>query len=124
VEWDPYGDAGVAVIDQHGRAFDFLRSLDLELGLWRVDSGDEIAGMPGTVAVLAAYAPAELAAGNGLMRRRPTIALGIGLGPREASKALLFGAIGYVHDGLDRSSCQQQIADSFARIGNWRGPRA
>jgi hypothetical protein len=123
VGWDPYGETSVAVIDRDGRGFDFLRSLGLELGLWRVRSGDELAETPGAVAVLAAYTPAELAAGNALMRGRPTIALGIGLGPREASRALLLGAIGYVHDGLDPGICQRQIADSFARLRGRPGGR-
>ena len=94
MEWDPHGETSVAVIDPEGRAFDFLRSLGLELGLWRVHCADELAGTPGAVAVLAAYTRAQLAAGNAVMHRRPTIALGIGLGPREASRALLLGAIG------------------------------
>ena len=122
-ERDPYQETSVAVLDREGRGFAFLRSLNLELGLWRVRSEDELGETTGAVAVLAAYTPAELAAGTAMMRGRPTIALGIGLGPREASRALLLGAIGYVHDELDPGTCRQRIDDSFARLRHGLGAR-
>ncbi len=108
--------AGMPVVDRIGRAFESARASGLGIGLWRVAKVDDLRGLTADTAVLyAAYDWEELERGSALMRHQPTVVLGIGLGARAGSRALNLGAIGYLHDGLDRGQLCGALADALAR---------
>lgn len=117
------GDAaGMPVVDRAGRAFETVRASELGIGLWRVATVEDLRGLAAdTVVIYAAYDWEELERGSALIRRQPTVVLGIGLGAHAGSRALNLGAIGYLHDGLDRGQLCGALADALARQGYRRG---
>jgi len=114
---DAAGDAaGMPVVDRAGRAFETVRQSELGIALWRVAAIEDLRGLAAdTVVLYAAYDWDELERGWALIRRQPTVVMGIGLGANAGSRALNLGAIGYLHDGLDRGQLCGAFADSLAR---------
>lgn len=112
----------LAVVDHGGIAFDLIRHLGLALGVWRVSSADELGTVPaGTMVMLAVYSGGELDRGHALYRGVPTVVFGVGTGPREGSRALQLGAVGYVHDDLSLTAIRDGIFDSLLRAHRrWR----
>jgi len=108
--------SGMPVVDPAGRAFETARTSDLGVALWRVETVDDLPGLAAdTVVLYAAHDSAELERGYALMRRQPTVVLGMGLGAHSGSRALMLGAIGYVHDGLNRAQFTDAFADALTR---------
>lgn len=123
---DPASEApaGTPVVDRAGRAFAAARDSGLGVGLFRVDSIDALPRLAAdTVVLYAAHDQAELEQGYALMRRQPTVVLGVGLGAQAGSRALNLGAIGYLHDGLDRAQLAGAFGDALARL-RYRSQRA
>lgn len=108
---------GMPVVDRAGRAFAAARESGLGIGLFRVDTIDALPRLAAdTVVLYAAHDQAELEQGHALMRRQPTVVIGIGLGAQAGSRALNLGAIGYLHDGLDRAQLAGAFGDALARL--------
>lgn len=112
------------LVDGRGAAFDLIRSLGLPMGVWRVPSAAELGDVsPIPLVMLAVYSRDDLDAARGLLRETPTLVLGIGMGPREGSRALGLGAVGYMHDTLEPVELRDAIGDSIMRA-HWRRQRA
>ena len=108
--------AGMPVIDRAGQAFEIVRESELGMALWRVAAIEDVPGLgTDTVVLYAAYDWADLDRAAALMRRQPTVVLGMGLGAHAGSRALNLGAIGYLHDGLARDQLGAAFADALAR---------
>jgi len=108
---------GMPVVDRAGTAFETARHSALGVGLFRVDSVEDLPRLAAdTVVLYAAHDQAELERGYALMRRQPTVVMGIGLGAESGSRALNLGAIGYIHDGLDRSQLSGAFGDALTRL--------
>ena len=108
--------AGMPVVDVAGRAFETARESGLGVGLWRVGTVEELPRLAAeTVVLYAAHDQDELERGHALMRRQPTVVMGIGLGAAAGSRALNLGAIGYIHDGLDRAQLAGAFEDAITR---------
>jgi len=104
------------VIDRAGQAFEIVRESELGMALWRVAAIEDVPGLgTDTVVLYAAYDWADLDRAAALMRRQPTVVLGMGLGAHAGSRALNLGAIGYLHDGLARDQLGAAFADALAR---------
>jgi len=104
------------VVDRAGQAFEIVRESELGMALWRVAALEDVPGLAAdTVVLYAAYDWADLERGSALMRRQPTVVLGMGLGAHAGSRALNLGAIGYLHDGLARDQLGAAFADALAR---------
>lgn len=107
---------GMPVVDRAGQAFETARTSDLGMALWRVETVDDLPRLAAdTVVLYAAHDSAELEHGYALMRRQPTIVIGMGLGAHSGSRALMLGAIGYVHDGLNLAQFTDAFADALTR---------
>ncbi|MBU6422832.1 MAG: hypothetical protein KGQ88_02215 [Chloroflexi bacterium] len=112
------------LVDECGAAFDLIRSLGLPMGVWRVPSAAELGDVSLTpLVMLAVYSRADIDAARALLRDTPTLVLGIGTGPREGSRALGLGAVGYMHDALDAVELRDTIGESIVRA-HWRRSRA
>ena len=108
--------AGLPVVDRAGQAFATARDSGLGVGLWRVPTVEDLPRLAAdTVVLYAAHDQDELERGHALMRRQPTVVMGIGLGAFAGSRALNLGAIGYVHDGLDRAQLAGAFEDAITR---------
>ncbi len=106
----------LALVDGRGFAFELIRSLGLALGVWHVATPDELGSVPsGTLVMLAVYSGEELDRGYSLYRGTPTMVLGLGTGPREGSRALQLGAVGYVHDDQSPNDIRDGIGGSIMR---------
>ena len=107
---------GLALVDARGYAMEFIRTLGLTLGIWHVRKPTELGSVPrGTLVMLAVYSGDELDRGYGLYQSAPTLVLGFGTGPREGSRALQLGAVGYVHDQETPNDLRDGIGQSFMR---------
>lgn len=107
---------GMPVVDRAGRAFESARENSLATALWRVDSVEDLPTLAAdTVVLYAAHDQDELERGRALMRRQPTVVMGIGLGAWAGSRALNLGAIGYIHDGLDPAQLSGAFGDAITR---------
>lgn len=112
------------LVDERGAAFDLIRSLGLPMGVWRVPSAADLGDVaPVPLVMLAVYSGADIDAARSLFKRTPTLVLGIGTGPREGSRALGLGAVGYMHDTLDAIELRDTIGESIVRA-HWRRSRA
>jgi len=108
--------AGVPVVDRVGEAFEAARESGIGAALWRVDTIEDLPRLAtDTVVLYAAHDRNELERGWALMRRQPTVVMGIGLGAEAGSRALNLGAVGYIHDGLDHDQLSRGFADAIAR---------
>lgn len=114
----------VPLVDERGAAFDLIRSLGLPMGVWRVPSPADLGDVsPVPLVMLAVYSRADIDAARGLLKDIPTLVLGIGTGPREGSRALGLGAVGYTHDTLEPAELRDDIGESIVRA-HWRRMRA
>ncbi len=114
----------VPLVDERGAAFDLIRSLGLPMGVWRVPTAADLGDVsPVPLVMLAVYSRADIDAARGLLKDMPTLVLGIGTGPREGSRALGLGAVGYMHDTLEPVELRDAIGESIVRA-HWRRMRA
>lgn len=106
----------VPLFDPDGRGLAVIRELALDVGVWRAQNAEEAARIaPGTPVILAASSERELYENRVLMRRHPTIVIGLGLGPRVWSIAKTMGAAGYVHDDLPASTLRAELSEALQR---------
>ncbi len=106
----------VPVVDAQGGAFDLMRSLRLPMGLWHVPTADDVRETtPVPLLMLAVYSGAELDEAHALLRRTPTLVVGMGMGPREGPRALQLGAVGYMHDAQAPVELRDLIDESLLR---------
>jgi len=81
------------VVDRAGHAFEIVRESELGMALWRVAALEDVPGLAAdTVVLYAAYDWADLERGSALMRRQPTVVLGMGLGAHAGSRDQLGAA--------------------------------
>ena len=112
----PPESIGLPVVDRVGAAFDAMRASGLDVGMYRVASPEEIAGLGADALVLvAAYDARELEAAAGTIADHPTVILGMGLSEHYGSRALSLGALGFMHDGLSASAVKERFSDALAR---------
>ena len=112
----------LALVDHHGEATDLIRSLELDIGIVYVSHTQKLGKVePGTLVMLAVYSGEELDRGYPLYCGLPTVVLGMGTGPREGSRALQLGAVGYVHDDQTPTALRAGIGDAHMRAyRRWR----
>jgi AmiR/NasT family two-component response regulator len=114
-ETDPAA-AGVPVLDRAGAAFETIRASDLEIGVYRVSSSEEIAELgQDAVVLLAAYDANDLERAATLIAEHSTVVVGMGLGERCGSRALNLGALGYLHDGLGAARMRERFSEAITR---------
>lgn len=108
--------AGLPIFDPAGTAFEAMRGSGVNVGMYRVQSVQEIDAVgPDVLVLFAAYDAAQLERGGGFMARHSTVVVGVGLGEHAGSRALSLGALGYLHDGLSAAGIRERFSDAVAR---------
>lgn len=111
------------IVDARGGGFALIRSLALPMGVCWVGSAGELDDLPAPLVMLAVYSGDDLDRAHALLRRTPTLVIGVGTGPREASRAIQLGAVGYAHDDLAPTAIRDAIGESLVRA-RYRSLRA
>ena len=126
--------SGLVVLDERGDLFTRIRTLDLNVAIWRTRQMPDASESPepGTLLVLAAYEPPDWARIHGLARRFSTVVAMHPVGHEDAVAALEAGAVGLLDSEMPTEAMRRALRGAlrgepvFSRevLGTWlRGSR-
>jgi len=126
--------SGLVVLDERGVVFTRIRTLDLDVAIWRTRQMPDASESPepGTLLVLAAYEPPDWARIHGLARRFSTVVAMHPVGHEDAVAALEAGAVGLLDSEMPTEAMRRALRGAlrgepvFSRevLGTWlRGSR-